>query len=42
MYGVEAEDVGQITGLFQGGAGGTAGVPGDDGPCHVNCRGGII
>ena len=36
-YGVEMEDVGQMTGLMAGSAGGTRGVPGDDGPCLVNC-----
>ena len=37
LYGVEEENVGQMTGLFEGGAGGTQGAPGDDGPCPVNC-----
>jgi hypothetical protein len=36
---VEAEEVSQKTGSFQGGAGGTRGVPGVDGPCLVNCCG---
>jgi len=36
-YGVEVEDVGQITGLFRRGAEGTRGVPGDDRPCPGNC-----
>jgi len=35
-YGVEAEDVSGITGLFPGGAGGTPGVSGDDSPSPVN------
>ena len=35
-YGVEALEVGRMTGLFQGGAGGTHGALGDDGPCPVN------
>jgi hypothetical protein len=34
---VEQEEVGQMTGLFRGGAGGTRGKPGDDGQCAVNC-----
>jgi len=34
---VEAEEVSAMTGLFPGGAEGTRGVPGDDGPCLVNC-----
>ena len=36
-YGVEAEDLGRMTGMFPGSAGGTQGAPGDDGPCPVNC-----
>jgi len=39
---VEEEEVGRMTGLFPGSAGGTHGAPGDDGPCPVNCRGGNI
>jgi len=34
---VEVEEVGRMTGLFPGGAGGTRGAPGDDGPCPVHC-----
>ena len=37
LYGVEPEDVGQMTGMFPGNAGGTRGAPRDDGPCPVNC-----
>jgi len=33
---VEADEVGRMAGLFPGGAGGTRGAPGDDGPCPVN------
>jgi len=40
--GVEEEDVGQMTGWFQGSAGGTRGASGDDGSCPVNCGGGNI
>jgi len=40
--GVEQEDVGQLTGLFPGGPGGTLGAPGDDGPCPRNCCWGNI
>jgi hypothetical protein len=36
-YGVEAEEVSLMTGIFPGSAGGTWGAPGDDGPCPVNC-----
>jgi len=41
-YGVEAEVVGKMTGMFPGGAGGTQGAPGDDSPCPVKCWGGNI
>jgi len=34
---VEAEEVGRMTGLSPGSAGGTRGSPGDDGLCPVNC-----
>ena len=37
LYGVEAEEVGRMTGMLPGSAGGTGGTPGDDGPCLVNC-----
>jgi hypothetical protein len=40
--GVELEDVGQLTGLFPGGPGGTLGAPGDDGSCPWNCCWGNI
>jgi len=33
---VGKDDVSRMTGLFQGGAGGPLGAPGDDGPCPVN------
>jgi hypothetical protein len=36
-YGVEAEEVGRMTGMLPGSAGGTRGAPGDDGPCPGNC-----
>jgi len=35
-YGVEVEEVGQMTGMFPGSAGGTRSAPGNDGPCPVN------
>jgi len=41
-YGVEENDVGWFTGLLPAVAGGTWGVPGNDGPCPVNCQGGNI
>ena len=39
---VEEDDVGRMTGSFQGAAGGTRGAPGDCGPYPVNCVGGNI
>ena len=39
---VEAGDVGQINGLFQGSAECLRGASGDDGPCPGNCCGGNI
>ena len=35
--GVELEDIGQLTGLFPGGQGGTLGAPGHDGSCPGIC-----
>ena len=35
-YGVQVDDVGQITGMFPWGAGSTRGAPTEDGPCPVN------
>jgi hypothetical protein len=35
--GVEAEEVGRMTGMLPGSTGGTRGAPGDDGPCPGNC-----
>jgi len=34
---VDAEEVGRMTGLFPGGAGGPRGAPEDDVPCPANC-----
>jgi len=40
--GVDLENVGQLTGLFPSGPGGTLGAPGYDSPCHGNfCWGNI-